>query len=58
MLHEIELSTNAVLATRKLFNYLTTSDLEKAGFDEDDIESFGELYRGIVEQVEEIELIT
>ncbi len=54
--HEIELSTNAVLATRKLFNYLTTDDLEKAGFDENDIESFGELYRGIVEQVENIEM--
>jgi hypothetical protein len=31
--HAIELSRNAVLATRKLFNHLTTDDLEAAGFD-------------------------
>jgi len=55
-MHEIELSTKAVLATRKLFDYLSTEDLEHAGFDENDIEAFGELYHGIKEQVEELEI--
>lgn len=55
-LHSIELSTAAVLATRKLFDHLTTSDLEGAGFDQDDINAFGELYLGIKEQCEEIEM--
>jgi len=54
--HEIELSRNAVLATRKLFNHLTTADLEAAGFDENDIEAFGELFLEIKEQCEEIEM--
>jgi hypothetical protein len=54
--HEIELSRKAVLATRKLFNHLTTNDLEAAGFDDEDIESFGELFIEIKEQCEEIEM--
>jgi hypothetical protein len=54
--HAIELSRNAVLATRKLFNHLTTDDLEAAGFDDDDINSFGELFLEIKEQCEEIEM--
>jgi hypothetical protein len=54
--HSIELSTPAVLATRKLFDHLTTSNLEDAGFDEADIEAFGELYSEIKEQCEEIEM--
>lgn len=54
--HEIELSRSAVLATRKLFDHLTTDDLYEAGFDEKDIEAFGELFLEIKEQCEEIEM--
>ena len=54
--HSIELSTAAVLATRKLFDHLTTANLEDAGFDEADINAFGELFPGIKEQCEEIEM--
>ena len=54
--HSIELSTAAVLATRKLFDHLTTNDLDSAGFDDDDIESFGELFTEIKEQCEQIEM--
>ena len=54
--HEIKLSRKAVLATRKLFNHLTTDDLEAAGFNDEDIESFGELFIEIKEQCEEIEM--
>ena len=55
-LHLIELSTDAVTATRKLFDHLTTNDLDDAGFDEKDIEAFGELFTEIKEQCEEIEM--
>ena len=54
--HEIELSSEAVLATRKLFNWLTENDLHSAGFDEQEIDAFSELWFGIKEQVENIEM--
>ena len=54
--HSIELSTAAVIATRKLFDHLTTNDLGNAGFNENDITAFGELFTEIREQCEEIEL--
>ena len=56
-MHSIELSTAAVLATRKLFNTLTESDLIDADFTEDDIEAFGELFLGVREKVEELEMM-
>lgn len=54
--HQIELSRKAVLATRKLFSHLTTYDLEDAGFDQNEIDAFGELFLEIKEQCEEIEM--
>lgn len=54
--HQIELSRAAVLATRKLFNHLSTDDLDAVGFDDKDIEAFGELFLEIKEQCEEIEM--
>jgi hypothetical protein len=54
--HEIVLSRAAVLATRKLFDYLTTEHMEAAGFKEHDITAFSELYIGVKEQCEEIEM--
>lgn len=55
-IHAIEISRAAVLATRKLFNHLTTSDLDEAGFSQEDINAFGELFSEIKEQCEEIEM--
>jgi hypothetical protein len=54
--HEIELSRKAVLATRKLFNHLTTNDLDESGFEKDEVEAFGELFLEIKELCEEIEM--
>lgn len=54
--HDIELSSEAVLATRKLFNWLTEDDLYSAGFDKQEVEAFSELWFGIKEQVENIEM--
>lgn len=56
MMHEIELSTAAVLAAKKLFNYLTVNDLSAAGFTDQDESAFGELYRGIQGHIEELEM--
>lgn len=56
MNHDIELSTEAVRATRKLFDNLTQSDLENAGFNDADIEALGELYREVKSVCEELEI--
>lgn len=56
MNHEIELSTATVRATRKLFDNLTQSDLENAGFNESDIEALGELYREVKGACEDLEI--
>lgn len=57
MSHSIELSTAVVRALRKLFDNLTESDLENTGFNARDIESLGELYRGVKGVCENLEII-
>jgi|GEM_PF-3534513 len=56
MEHSIELSTPAIKATRKLFDNLTESDLENAGFNTSDIEALGELYREVKGVCEDLEI--
>lgn len=56
MNHSIELSTPTIKATRKLFDALTQSDLEKAGFSQSNVESLGELYREVKAVCEDLEM--
>ena len=53
---EIELSNDCIVATNKLFDHLGTDDLLAAGFTNDDIESFGELYREVKGCIELLEM--
>lgn len=55
-MHQIELSNGCVKATNKLFDYLTTDDLLEAGFNDVDVEAFGELYREIKGCIELLEM--
>lgn len=53
--YEIELSKNAILSARKLFDMLTHSALLELGFEQSEIDSLGDLYlevKSIVEQIE------
>ena len=54
--HSIELSTAAVLATRKVFNLLSIEELIAKGFSENEFEALGELYNGAKECIENIEM--
>lgn len=54
--HSIELTTAAVLATRKMFNLLSKEELIAKGFSENEFEALGELYSCAKECIENIEM--
>ena len=56
IMHLIELSTDAVKAIDKLLGHLTESDLYDAGFSDGDVDSFGELFHGVTEVIETLEI--
>lgn len=54
---EIELSKAGVLAGRKLFNHVTEDDLYKFGYSSEEIEALGELFLGLREHIETMEMM-